>query len=185
MKARTRPSFWLMLLFGPWWPGNGQIVADQPVPLDHARSPDQQYEWRVRTEDPVRYELTELPGLRVLATVKDYFWDQDQKWAVRHAREAIVRWNATSSLVALDEFNYRRAGRLWVFWLKGNQAHPVSFEGAIKAPVRTTEKRFCLAQGWRSPTLLSIRLAAHLASGEVIGKAYLLDLADPTHPKLN
>ena len=184
MKTRMRRWFCLLLIFGLPGSGSGQTVVAGSAALDSSRSPDQHYGWRIRTENPVRYELTELPGLRVLATVKDYFWDQDQKLAVKHAHRAVVHWNPTSSLVALDEFDNRRAGRLWVFWLKDNQAHPIPFESTIKPPLHTTEKRFCVAQGWRSPTQLSVRLAGRLASGEVISQTYLLDLADPTHPRV-
>ncbi|HEY0790282.1 MAG TPA: hypothetical protein VGD78_04380 [Chthoniobacterales bacterium] len=181
---KTRVCWALLLIFLPGIAASASGQTPVTQPLGNARSPDQHYEWRVRTDNPVRYELTELPGTRVLATVKDYFWDQGQGLAARHAIRATIRWNATSSLVALDEFNYRRAGRLWVFRLKDNQAHPIPFESATTPLMHTTEKRFCLAEGWRSPTLLSLRLAARLTSGEVISLPYLLDLEEPTHPKV-
>jgi hypothetical protein len=95
-----------------------------------------------------------------------------------------VYWNDRSNLVALDELNYRRAGRLYLFWIQDGKARPIPFEGLITPPAGATEARFCVRHGWRSATQLSIRLAAQLSSGEVISKGYMVDVGDPTHPKI-
>jgi hypothetical protein len=161
--------------------GHSQTPA---IPRQDRLSPDQRYEWRIDAHDPVHYELVEAGGQRVLATVKDYFYDQAHALAVRHAQGAGVYWNDRSTLVALDEFNYRRAGRLYLFWIQNGKARPIPFDGLITPPAGATEARFCVRHGWESATRLSIRLAAQLSSGEVISKGYVIDVADPTHPKV-
>jgi hypothetical protein len=161
--------------------GDGQTPA---LPGQNRLSPDQRYEWRIDVHDPVRYELVETGVQRVLATVKDYFYDQAHALAVRHAQAVGVYWNDRSTLVALDEFNYRRAGRLYLFWIQNGKARPIPFDGLITPPAGVMEARFCVRHGWESATQLSIRLAAQLTSGEVISKGYVIDVADPTHPKV-
>ena len=151
---------------------------------DDRLSPDQRYEWRIDAHDTVRYKLVEAGSRRVLATVKDYFYDQGHALAVRHAQSAGVYWNDRSTLVALDEFNYRRAGRLYLFWIQNGKAKPIPFDGLITPPAGATEARFCVRHGWESATRLSIRLAAQLSSGEVISKGYVIDVNDPVHPKI-
>ena len=154
------------------------------LPRQDRRSPDERYEWRIEGHDPVRYELVEAGSQRVLATVKDYFYDQGQALALRHAQGVAVYWNDRSNLVALDELNYRRAGRLYLFWIQNGKARPIPFEGLITPPAGATEARFCVRRGWKSATQLFIRLAAQLSSGEVISKGYVIDAGDPTHPKV-
>lgn len=151
---------------------------------DARLSPDERYDWRIDARDPVRYELLEAGSRRVLATVKAYFYNQGHALAVRHAQGAGVYWNDRSTLVALDEFNYRRAGRLYLFWIQNGKARPIPFDGLITPPAGATEARFCVRHGWESATRLSIRLAAQLSSGAVISTGYLIDVGDPTHPKI-
>lgn len=161
--------------------GHSQVP---PLPRHERLSPDRRYEWRINVHDPVRYELVETGGGRVLATIKDYFYDQGHALAVRHAQGAGVYWNDRSTLVALDEFNYRRAGRLYLFWMQNGKARPIPFDGLVAPPAGATEARFCVRHGWKFATQLSVRLAAQLSSGEVINKGYLVDVGDPTHPKI-
>ena len=153
------------------------------LPRQDRRSPDERYEWRLEVRDPVRYELVEAGSQRVLATVKDYFYDQGQALAARHAHGVAVYWNDRSNLVALDEVNYLRAGRLYLCWIQNGKARPIPFDGLITPPVGATEARFCVRRGWKSATQLPIRLAAQLSSGEVISWGYMIDVGDPTHPK--
>jgi hypothetical protein len=162
-------------------PGYPQTPA---IPRQDHLSPDQHYEWRIAPRDPVHYELVEAGTQRVLTTVRDYFYDQGHALAVRHAQGAGVYWNDRSTLVALDEFNYRRAGRLYLFWIQNGIARPIPFDGLIALPAGATEARFCVRHGWESATHLSVRLAAQLSSGEVISNGYLIDVGDPTHPKI-
>ncbi|MBW0000094.1 MAG: hypothetical protein JO015_13415 [Verrucomicrobia bacterium] len=177
--AELLPTFFSVMLV------IAAVRAQTPaIPRQDRSSPDQRYEWRVDVHDPVRYELVEAGSGRVLATVRDYFSDQGHALAVRHARGAGVYWNDRSTLVALDEFNFRRAGRLYLFWIQNGKARPIPFDGLITSPAGATEARFCVQHGWESATQLSIRLAAQLSSGEVISKGYLIDVADPIHPKV-
>src|SRR4051812_45405606 len=75
---------------------------EAPARSGHDRqSPDQRYEWRIETHDPVRYELVAVANQRILATVRDYFYDQDHTLALRHAQSVAVYWNDRSTLVAL------------------------------------------------------------------------------------
>jgi hypothetical protein len=154
------------------------------IPRQDRLSPDQRYEWRINVHDPVHYELVEAGSGHVLATVKDYFSDQGHALAVSHAQGAAVYWNDRSTLVALDEFNFRRAGRLYLFWIQNGKARPIPFDGLIIWPAGATEARFCARHGWESATRFSIRSAAQLSSGEVISKDYVVDVADPAHPKV-
>jgi hypothetical protein len=159
-------------------------AQSRALPPQDRRSPDGHYEWRIEAHDAVRYELVEAGSRRVLAVVKDYFHDQGHALAARHAQGVRVYWNDRSNLVALDEFDYRRAGRLYLFWIQNGKARPIPFDGLVRPPASATETRFCVRHGWESAARLSIRLAAQLSSGEVISKEYTADLADPTHPKV-
>lgn len=155
------------------------------LPPQDFRSPDRRYEWRIEAGNPVRYELLADAGRqRVLTTVNDYFHNQGHALAMRHAQRVRAYWNERSDLVALDEFDYRRAGRLYLFSIQNGKARPVSFDGLVTLPGGASEARFCVRQGWKSATQLSIRLAARLNSGEVINKGYVIDAGDPTHPKV-
>ena len=168
---------------GPFgWPVR---ALSGPPDLPDFQSPDQRYAWRVEaTRGPVRYELMETDTRRILVAVTDYFSDQENHaLAASHARNVAVYWNDRSTLVALDEFNYRRAGRLYLFWIQRGKANPIRIESLIRTPRATTEARFCVWHGWRSATRISIRLAAQNRTGEVVSKTYLLDLTDPVHPK--
>lgn len=161
--------------------GRAQTPA---IPRQDRSSPDQRYEWKINVHDPVRYELVEAANGIVLATVRDYFSDQGHALAVRHAQGAGVYWNERSTLVALDEYDLRRAGRLYLFWIQNGKAWPIPFDALITLPAGATEARFCVQHGWESATRFSIRLVSRLASGKVISKGYLIDVADPTHPKV-
>jgi hypothetical protein len=154
------------------------------IPRQDRLSPDHRYEWRINAHDPVRYELVEAGGQRVLATVKDYFCDQGHALALRHAQGFRVYWNDRSTLVALDEFDYRRAGRLYLFWIQNGKARPIPFDGLITPPAGATEARFCVRHGWESATQLSVRVAAQLKSGQLNSKGYVIDVPDPTHPQV-
>jgi hypothetical protein len=186
---RMNSTSWARRIVLTWTTAALAVVAGYSqtpaIPRQGRLSPDQHFEWRIDdAHDPVRYELVEVGSQRVLATVKDYFYDQGHALAVRHAQGAGVYWNDHSTLVALDEFNYRRAGRLYLFWIQNGKAGPIPFDGLITPPAGAAEARFCVRHGWESATRLSIRLAAQLSSGEVISKGYLIDVSDPTHPKI-
>jgi hypothetical protein len=56
----------------------------------HPKSPDGKYEWAIRTNHPIRYELIDTSKRKTLATVKSYYPDVDSA-NIQYAKAAKAR----------------------------------------------------------------------------------------------
>jgi hypothetical protein len=164
----------------PPYPSNNPYA-----PRGNPKSPDGHYGWVVNTTNPVRYELVDTKSRKDLATLKSYFADSAGEEAIRYAQAYGVYWNKDSSLVSLDELNYRRAGKLYFFALEDGKAKPINIDQLIPIPSNSVEDRLCADKAWVSPLKFSVRLAMKLKNGEFESKFFVIDFSDTDHPTVS
>jgi hypothetical protein len=164
----------------PPYPSNNPYT-----PRGDPQSPDGRYGWVVSTTNPVRYELLDTTSRTALATLESYFADSGGAEAVHYAQAYGVYWNKDSSLVALDELNYRRAGKLYFFALEDGKAKPINVDQLIPIPINSVENRLCADRAWISPLKFSVRLAMKLRNGEFKSKFLVIDFSDADHPTVS
>ena len=155
--------------------------GDPYVLRGHPISPNGRYEWCVRTNYPIRYELIETSDGKMLATVKAYYPDVENSNA-QYAHAIGVYWNWDGTIVALDELNRRRAGRLYFFILRNGNVREMSSESVVPIPASAVEGRAVVDPGWISGTKIRIRIALKAKDGEITSRFYLIDFADPDRP---
>jgi hypothetical protein len=88
---------------------NPPETGDPYVLRGNPKSPNGRYEWAVRTNDSIRYELIDVPDGKEVVTVNAYNPDVNSS-NIKYAKACGVFWNKDGTVVALDELNRRRAG---------------------------------------------------------------------------
>src|SRR6478672_2667159 len=96
---------------------NPPETDDPDASRGNPKSPDGAYEWVVRADTSIRYELIDHSNRQKIMTVSAYYPDVDSA-NIRYARASGFFWNQDGTIVALDELNRRRAGRLYFFTLR-------------------------------------------------------------------
>jgi hypothetical protein len=167
------------ILFGQNPPLNGDPYA----PRGKSKSPDGVYEWVVKTNPKIRYELINISTATPVATVSSYYPDPDPM-NLRYANAFGAYWNNASSIVALDELNRRRAGHLYFFILKEGKAREYRPEELIPISKTADEARFVVDPGWISPTKIRVRLAMKSGGTGPASKYYLIEFANPDNPRV-
>jgi hypothetical protein len=162
---------------------NPPLTGDPYAPRGKSKSPDGNYEWVVRTNPTIRYELIDIGTKNAIATISSYYPNPDGM-NIRYANAVGVYWNHDSSVVALDELNRRRAGHLYFFTLVGGNAHGHRAEQFIPIPKTADEARLVVDPGWISPTKIRIRLALKSRGSDSTSKFYLIDFSDPNTPQI-
>jgi hypothetical protein len=158
-------------------PEVGNPYASRGDPI----SPNGKYEWVVRTAYPIRYELIDRSSGKTIVIVKAYYPDVDSA-NIQFAKANGVFWNLDGTVVALDELNRRRAGRLYFFTLRNGQVHEIPSESVIPIPASADEGRLVVDPGWISRTKIRVRLALKARSAEITSKCFLIDFGDPDRP---
>ena len=171
--------FWLLAVSSG--AQNPPDKGDPYVSRGHPTSPNGKYGCYVRTNYPIRYELIETSDGKVLATVKAYYPEVENS-NIQYAHAAGVYWNWDGTIVALDELNRRRAGRLYFFILRNGNVREMSSESVVPIPAPAVEGRAVVDPGWTSRTKIRIRLALKARDGEITSRFYLIDFTDPERP---
>jgi hypothetical protein len=161
---------------------NPPLTGNPYTSRGKARSPDGHYEWRVRKNPTIRYELIRISTGKAIAAVNAYYPDPDEM-NFRYANAAGFYWNPDSSVVALDELNRRRAGYLYFLTLREGRAEIRRAEQLI--PIRKTEEaRLVVDPGWISPTKIRVGLAAKSGGADSTSKYYTIDFSNPDVPRV-
>ncbi len=160
---------------------NPPLTGNPYAPRGKSKSPDGVYEWVVRTDPAIRYELIHIGTRTPVATVSSYYPAPDPM-NIRYAYSFGAYWNDASSIVALDELNRRRAGHLYFFILTEKKAHEYRPEQFIPIPKTADEARFVVDPGWISSTKIRVRLAMKLPGSDPASKYYLIDFSHPRNP---
>lgn len=162
---------------------NPPMTGDPYISRGNPKSPDGKYEWTVRTTNPVRYELVNVPHGRPVVTVNSYYPDADSS-NIQYAKAYGAFWNKDGTVVALDELNRRRAGHLYFFILPNGTVHEIRSENIIPIPSYADEGRVVVDPGWVSGTKIRVRQALKTKSGEFVSKYFAIDFANPDDPKI-
>jgi hypothetical protein len=162
---------------------NPPITGDPYVSRGNPKSPDGSLEWTVRTTNPIRYELVNLPEGKVVVTVNAYYPDANRS-DIRYAKAYGVFWNADGTVVALDELNRRRAGHLYFFILQNGTMREIRSENIFPIPASADEGRVVVDPGWVSGTKIRVRQTLKTKSGEFVSKYYIVDFANPDDVKI-
>jgi hypothetical protein len=162
---------------------NPPLAGDPYAPRGKSKSPDGNYEWIVRANPTIRYELINISTKNAIATVSSYYPNPDGM-NIRYANAVGAYWNHDSSVVALDELNRRRAGHLYFFTLTGGKAYEYRAEQFIPIPKKADEARLVVDPGWISPTKIRVRLAAKSNGSNLTSKFYLIDFSNPNAPQV-
>jgi hypothetical protein len=149
----------------------------------NATSPNGNYKWIVKTDDRIWYELVDTSRGKTLVAVKAFYPEIDSS-NIRYANASGVFWNSDGTVVALDELNRRRAGRLYFFTLRNGTFYEIESESIIPIPVSAREGRVVVDPGWVSPVKIRVRLALKTRGGAFVSKYYLIDFTDLDQPKL-
>jgi hypothetical protein len=160
---------------------NPPEAGDPYRPRGEPRSPDRKYEWIVKTDVPLGYELVQLTAKKPILTVRAYFPEADPD-QVRYAKAVGIFWNSLSNLVVLDELNRRRSGRLYFFSIENEIPKRLSVIRLIPIPAGADEARLVIDPGWVSPTRIRTRLAIKDKGGGFESRFYFIDLTDPEKP---
>jgi hypothetical protein len=160
---------------------NPPLTGDPYAPRGKSKSPDGVYEWVVKTDPTIRYELIHVGTRTPVATVNSYYPAPDPM-NIRYAHAVGAYWNDASSIVALDELNRRRAGHLYFFILTEKKAREYRPEQFIPIPKTADEARFVVDPGWISPTKIRVRLALKSPGSDPASKYYLIDFSKPGNP---
>jgi hypothetical protein len=162
---------------------NPPLTGDPYASRGKSKSPDGNYEWIVKTDPTIRYELIKITSGNAIATVSSYYPDPD-KTSIRYANAVGAYWNHDSSVVALDELNRRRAGHLYFFTLTEGKAREYRAEQLVPSPKTADEVRFVVDPGWISSTKIRVRLAAKTLRGDSMSKFFLIDFSNPNAPQI-
>jgi hypothetical protein len=172
---------------------------DQSALRSNRVSPNKRYEWVLDTSDNVRYTLLDLEkGKAVIASVDDYFATADKEFAEQHGSKFLAFWNESGNLVVLDEFNYRRAGELYAFFVWNGRADPLKLPiGELNIPGKGEAKpdEFRLTAqpessaapksfGWVSDAVFQARLAVKLTDGSFESLPCTIDFSNRERPGL-
>jgi hypothetical protein len=162
---------------------NPPLTGDPYAPRGKSKSPDGNYEWIVKTNPTIRYELINIATGNAIAIVNSYYPDPDET-SMRYANAVGVYWNHDGSVVALDELNRRRAGHLFFFALSGGKAHEYRAEQFVPIPKTADEARLVVDPGWTSSTKIRIRLATKSRGSDSTSKFFLMDFSNPNAPQV-
>ena len=157
--------------------------GDPYVLRGNPKSPDGKYEWAVRTNNPIRYELINVPDGKEVVTVNAYYPDVNSS-NIQYAKASGIFWNKDGTVVALDELNRRRAGHLYFFILRNGTVHEIRSENIFPIPLYADECRVVVDPGWVSGTKIRIRQALKTRLGEFVSKYFSVDFANPDDPKI-
>jgi hypothetical protein len=160
-------------------PDKGDPYASRGNP----KSLDGKYEWTVRTTNPIRYELVNVPDGKEAVTVHAYNPDVNSS-NIQYAKACGIFWNKDGTVVALDELNRRRAGHLYFFILRNGTVHEIRSENIFPIPLYADECRVVVDPGWVSGTKIRVRQALKTKSGEFVSKYFTVDFANPDDPKI-
>ena len=147
--------------------------GDPYVLRGNPKSPDGKYEWAVRTNNPIRYELINVPDGKEVVTVNAYYPDVNSS-NIQYAKAYGIFWNKDGTVVALDELNRRRAGHLYFFILRNGTVHEIGSENIFPIPLYADEFRVVVDPGWVSRTKIRIRQALKTRLGEFVSKYFYL-----------
>ncbi len=188
-KTRAAVTLFLLFLCTIFWTTTlAQEVGRDPfTPKGDRVSPNRKYAWTFVLDDSVRYVLKDRQTGEILASIKSYY-GPDQKFA----RAAGFYWNDLSSIVIVDELNYRRAGNFYAFSVQSGRASPIQLASLIHPPSDANEFRLTTEQpwndrpsirlGWLNSSTYVVRLALKRIDGNEEPLYYKLDLSDPQHP---
>jgi len=160
-------------------PENGDPYVSRGNPT----SPNGKYAWIVRIDNPIRYELVDTSDGKTLAVVKASYPESDML-NIQYAKANGIFWNSDGTVVALDELNRRRAGRLYFFTLRNGTVHEIASESIIPIPESASEGRVVVDPGWVSPASIRVRLALKRRDGAFVSEYYVIDFTDLNEPKL-
>jgi hypothetical protein len=183
MKNIVVQTIALPLIVAALFGQNPPLTGDPYAPRGKSKSPNGIYEWVVKTNPTIRYELINVGTRTTVATVSCYYPDPDEM-NIRYANAVGAYWNNASSIVALDELNRRRAGHLYFFILTEGKAHEYRPEQFIPIPKTADEARFVVDPGWISPTKIRVRLALKPRGTDPASKYYLIDFSNPGNPRV-
>ena len=157
--------------------------GDPYVSRGNPTSPNGNYKWIVKTDNRIRYELVDTSSGKTLATVNAFYPEIDGP-NIRYANASGVFWNSGGTVVALDELNRRRAGRLYFFTVRNGTVYEIESESIIPIPLSASEGRVVVDPGWVSRAKIRVRLALKTKGGAFVSKYYLIDFANLDQPKL-
>jgi hypothetical protein len=157
--------------------------GDPYVLRGNPKSPDGKYEWVVRTNNPVRYDLINVRDGKEVVTVNAYYPDVTSS-NIQYAKASGIFWNKDGTVVALDELNRRRAGHLYFFILRNGTAHEIRSENIFPIPLYADECRVVVDPGWVSGTKILVRQALKTRLGEFVSKYFTVDFTNPYDPKI-
>jgi hypothetical protein len=162
---------------------NPPLTGDPYAARGNAKSPDGKYEWIVKSNPTIQYELIDTATKNAIATVRSYYPEPDEM-NIRYANAVGAYWNHDGSVVALDELNRRRAGYLYFFTLRKGKVNEFRAEQFIPLPKAADEARFVVDGGWVSPMKIRIRLATKSRGSGPTSKFYLIDFSNPNSPQV-
>ena len=162
---------------------NPPMRGDPYLTRGSPKSPNGKFEWIVKTNNPLRYELIYLPGGESLATVNAYYPEPNSS-AIRYAEAFGIFWNKDGTVVALDELNRRRAGHLYFFTLQNGAVREIRSENILPIPTYADEGRLVVDPGWVSATKIRVRQALKTKSGDFVSKYFTIDFAKPDAPEI-
>jgi hypothetical protein len=174
---------WLCLLAAAAAAQNPPMTGDPYRSRGNPKSPDGKFEWSVRTTDPIRYELVNVPEGKVVLTVSSYYPEANSS-NIRYAKAYGVFWNKDGTVVALDELNRRRAGHLYFFILRGGTVRKIRSENIFSLPSYEEEARAVVDPGWVSETKIRVRQALETKAGEFMNKFFTIDFENPDDLKI-
>jgi hypothetical protein len=183
MKYIVAQTIGLHLLAATLLGQNPPLSGNPYAPRGEPKSPDGIYEWIVKTNPTIRYELINIGSKTAVASVDCYYPDPNEM-NIRYANAFGVFWNEASSVVALDELNRRRAGHLYFFTLTEGKVREYQVEQVIPIPKTADEARFVVDSGWISPTKIRVRLAVKSRGTGPTSKFYIVDFSNPDTPKV-
>jgi hypothetical protein len=176
-------SFMLGLLATTAMAQNPPTTGDPYAFRGNPKSPDGKYQWLIRTTNPLRYELINVPDGKVLATVNAYYSDANNT-NIQYAKAYGVFWNKAGTVVALDELNRRRAGHLYFFIMESGAAREIRSKNIFTTPSNAEEGRVVVDPGWVTGTKIRVRQALKTYSGEFFSKYFTVDFANPDDPQI-
>jgi hypothetical protein len=183
LKRATTRILMLCLLTGAAAAQNPPITGDPYASRGNPKSPNGNYEWTVRTTNPLRYELVNLLEGKALVTVNTYYPEANSS-NIHYAKACGIFWNKDGTVVALDELNRRRAGHLNFFILRSGRMDEIRSENILPTPSYADEGRNVVDPGWVSQTRIRVRQALKTKSGEFVSKYFIIDFENPDDPKI-
>jgi hypothetical protein len=173
----------LCLLTATATPQNPPMKGDPYASRGNPRSPDGKYEWIVRTTNPIRYELVNVPDGKEVVAVNAYYSEANSS-NIHYAKAYGVFWNKDGTVVALDELNRRRAGHLYFFILRNGTVQEIRSENLLPILSDAEEGRVVVDPGWVSGTKVRVRQALKTKSGEFVSKYFTIDFTNPADLKI-